>query len=229
MRQRWEDLLFLHWEVGASEIQNTLPPGLTVDLHGDKAYLAIVPFKMRAIRPAGLPSVPYLSNFLECNVRTYVHDERGEPGVWFYSLDTDRWIAHWIARTFFKLPYVWSAMGQETAPDGAIRYSVRRRDLNEECRYHFLPNAELTEAAPGSLEYFLLERYLLYSYDPDKDQLYRGRVHHKPYAYRAVNVDHADSELIKWNSLSLPSGPAVHQCFSPGVEVEVFPLEGVSR
>ncbi len=105
MRQSWDHLLFLHWVLSPARIQETLPPGLWVDCHDGQAYLGIVPFFMMRIRPNGLPSVPYLSHFLECNVRTYVHDEQGTPGVWFYSLDTNRWLAHWIARNFFKLPY----------------------------------------------------------------------------------------------------------------------------
>ena len=69
---------------------------------------------------------PYVSNFLECNVRTYVHDAEGVPGVWFYSLDTDRWFAHWLARTFFHLPYFWASMGAKRTDE--INYDVRRRD-----------------------------------------------------------------------------------------------------
>ena len=70
MYQRWEELLFLHWEIDADVIQQSLPPGLFVDRHQGKAYVGIVPFLMRGIRPRGLPSVPWISNFLECNVRT---------------------------------------------------------------------------------------------------------------------------------------------------------------
>ena len=83
MYQRWEKLLFLHWEMDPEVIQSTLPSGLYVDNYEGKAYVGIVPFYMRGIRPRGFPAIPYLSNFLECNVRTYVHDENGVPGVWF--------------------------------------------------------------------------------------------------------------------------------------------------
>jgi uncharacterized protein len=51
MYQRWEQLLFLHWKWDAGEIQKTLPEGLHVDTWGGAAWLGIVPFYMRAVRP----------------------------------------------------------------------------------------------------------------------------------------------------------------------------------
>jgi uncharacterized protein YqjF (DUF2071 family) len=74
------------------------------------AWVGVVPFRMDRIRPYCLPPVPWLSWFLELNVRTYVHDDEGNPGVWFHSLDTNRWPAYKIARTAFKLPYHHAAM-----------------------------------------------------------------------------------------------------------------------
>jgi uncharacterized protein YqjF (DUF2071 family) len=99
MRQRWENLLFLHWRVDPAVIQRSLPAGLHVDTFEESAWIGIVPFAMRDVRPAGLPAIGPISNFLELNVRTYVHDERGVPGVWFYSLDCNQPLAVIIART----------------------------------------------------------------------------------------------------------------------------------
>ena len=103
--QSWKELLFLHWRIDPAVIQATLPPGLTVDTFEGDAYLGIVPFCMCNIRPRFLPVVPGISNFLEMNVRTYVHDEEGRPGVWFYSLDANQKLAVRVARKFFNLPY----------------------------------------------------------------------------------------------------------------------------
>ena len=86
MFQRWENLLFLHWEVDPETVRQSLPAGLSVDCHEGKAYVGIVPFFMRRVRFRGLPALPYISNFLECNVRRYVHDESGIPGVCFIPL-----------------------------------------------------------------------------------------------------------------------------------------------
>ncbi|MBM49753.1 MAG: hypothetical protein CMP27_07970, partial [Roseibacillus sp.] len=72
MHQRWENLLFLHWAVPAQSVKEHLPPGLEVDTYNGTAWVGVVPFFMRGVRPRFLPSVPGLSNFLELNVRTYV-------------------------------------------------------------------------------------------------------------------------------------------------------------
>ena len=42
-----------------------------------------------------------------CDV-TLDGEDRGVPGVWFYSLDTNRWIACKIGRKVFQLPYFWA-------------------------------------------------------------------------------------------------------------------------
>jgi uncharacterized protein YqjF (DUF2071 family) len=86
LHQRWERLLFLHWKWDPAAIQATLPPGLTVDTWQSTAWLGIVPLFMRDIRPRFVPAA-LASNFYELNLRTYVYDERGRPGVYFYSLD----------------------------------------------------------------------------------------------------------------------------------------------
>ena len=93
MHHRWESLLFLHWRLPAARIQETLPAGLTVDTFDGDAYLAIVPFFMRDVRPVRVPALPWISQFLELNVRTYAYDEEGVPGVWFYSLDCNQPLA----------------------------------------------------------------------------------------------------------------------------------------
>ena len=37
---------------------------------------------------------------MELNLRTYVYDRAGVPGVWFYSLDANQPLAVGIARRF---------------------------------------------------------------------------------------------------------------------------------
>ncbi len=56
-------------------------------------------WKMAAqtVQPAWLPPLPWMSWFLELNVRTYVHDAAGQPSVWFYSLDCNQPVAVAIA------------------------------------------------------------------------------------------------------------------------------------
>ena len=70
-----------------------MPPQLELDLFEGTAYVGLVPFTMTGVRPVGLPPVRGISSFHETNVRTYVHREGRDPGVWFFSLDAANRIA----------------------------------------------------------------------------------------------------------------------------------------
>ena len=130
MYQTWSDLLFLHWEWDAAEIQRALPPGLFVDTFGGKAYIAVTPFFMKNVRASFLPEIPGTANFMELNVRTYVYDRNGDAGVWFYSLDCNQSLAALLARTFFSLPYHNAAMHSRERSD-MIEYLCQRKGAPE--------------------------------------------------------------------------------------------------
>jgi len=221
MLQRWEKLVFLHWRWDPAELQRTLPPGLYVDtFHGD-AWLAIVPFYMRGIRPRFCPPVPSISHFLELNVRTYVHDEQGRPGVWFYSLDCNQALAVWTARTFFHLPYQHAIMRAETR-DGWIDYGCQRRDASSESRFRYRIANEPHAAEPGSLEFFLAERYLLFSRTPRGIRC--GQVHHAPYPLAETKLEAWDVNPLLQAGFVDPQRPPDHIIGSAGVDVRVYPL-----
>lgn len=226
MFQQWRDLLFLHWEYDADAIQRTLPEGLFVDTFGGKAYLGVVPFFMRNIRPRLLPAVPGISNFMEMNLRTYVHDREGVPGVWFYSLDANQSLAVAVARRFFHLPYYYARMTARRAAGGGIEYESTRRGAGMEgltCRFQYAPAGELPSAEVGSLEFFLIERYRLYAAAPGG--LRHGTVFHSPYPLRRAAVTAWDEHLLTLNGFQATGRPPDHQILSPGVEVMVYPLQ----
>jgi hypothetical protein len=222
MHQRWEDLLFLHWAWDHAAIQKRLPPGLYVDTFDGQAWVAIVPFAMRGIRPRFCPTVPWISDFLEMNLRTYVHDDAGRPGVWFDSLECDQTLAVWTARTLFHLPYQHAEMSANRAKDGFIQYhSQRHGDAHRsEFRYRLKKGTKVAE--PGTLEFFLAERYLLFTQTPRG--LRTGRVHHVPYPLADVELDAWDADLFRLNGYLVPTRPPDHVIGSAGVAVTVYPL-----
>lgn len=229
MYQQWRSLLFAHWEFDPIEIQRTLPPGLHVDTYNDKAYVGVVPFFMRNIRPRLLPTVPGISNFLEMNVRTYVYDRNGRPGVWFYSLDANQWLAVQIARRCFQLPYFYSRMHAQGDKD--VSYVVRRRgtpsNLGSKFRYGGADNLETPK--PGSFEFFLVERYLLFSYDYERRILFSGQVHHSPYPLRAGRAELQPDGAFELAALVAPQRPPEHILFSDGVDVSIYGLEKIEK
>lgn len=228
MHQNWRELLFLHWKIDPAVIQATLPPNLYVDTYDDAAWLGLVPFLMRDIRPPHLPSFPPISNFLEMNVRTYVHDEHGRPGVWFYSLDANQPLAVFVAQTFFFLPYLWANMS-DRRENGLIHYQCHRKKTpgNEVTKIVYRGGEALPKPEPGSFEYFLVERYLLYSYREKTNRLYTGRVYHTPYPVREAVVEKVVPTVLHQAGFSIDDTPPDHALYSDGVDVDLFALEAM--
>jgi len=223
MRQRWAGLLFLHWPVDPALIAERLPTGLHVDTFDGKAWLGVVPFFMERVRPIGLPPVPWLSWFHELNVRTYVHDDQGNPGVWFFSLDCNQPLAVEIARRAFHLPYQHATM-RSVKVGTRIQYTSRRKSpgaLDAAFDYE-MPTATQT-AATGSLDWFLVERYLLFSSNP-AGGIFCGRVHHEPYQFAQAICTRWSTEPLRLNGFPIPSEPPSSMLAAAPVDVNIFPL-----
>lgn len=222
MSQRWANLLFLHWKLDPSQLTPLLPEGLHLDLHEGEAWLGIVPFHMQRIRPSGLLPLPWLSWFLELNVRTYVHDEHGNPGVWFFSLDCEQPLAVEFARRSFHLPYEHASMRSRKSGK-SIRYTCRRRSEEKTAEYLYHHTGTRKPAKPGTLDFFLAERYLLISSSPDGSLRY-GRVHHSPYQLAPAECNPWSTLPATWNGIQLPETPPDSVLWADPVDVSIFPL-----
>jgi uncharacterized protein YqjF (DUF2071 family) len=223
MRQRWSRLLFLHWPVDLAAIAARLPAGLHVDTFEGRAWLGIVPFFMERVRPVGLPPVPWLSWFLELNVRTYVHDDHGNAGVWFFSLDCNQPIAVEIARRFFHLPYEHATMTAEISDRRVLYRSRRKAPGAEDAMFDYEVPATTAPAELGSLEWFLVERYLLFSSNP-AGEIFTGRVHHTPYRIAPGICPAHSTEPLRLDAFSVPSKPPASVLTADPVDVRIFPL-----
>ena len=87
----------------------------------------------------------------------------------------------------------------------------------------------LGEAQPGSLEFFLVERYCLYSahagrlYPAHAGRLYRVRILHSPWPLHAARLLSCRSTMIEAQGLPSPvGGPLLHQQGEP-LKVRVWP------
>ena len=223
--QRWRDLLFLHWRVDSDVLQRLLPARLQVDCHEGHAYIGVVPFSMEDVRPWRWVPSKLAFQFLECNVRTYVVCD-GRPGVYFFSLDAASRLAVWAARTFWGLPYFNARMAVERGSRSGrgihINYQMHRWRTNEKHSVRYRVGRELGPSSPGTIEHFLLERYLLFV--AHKGKLQVGQVHHAPYPACEVNDLHCHDELAAAAGISgLGNEPDLAH-YSHGVDVEIFPL-----
>ena len=163
LTQGWRDATFLHWPVDPALVGPLLPAGTKPDVFDGSTYVGLIAFRMHRVGWMGLPGVPYLGTFPETNVRLYSVDAAGRRGVVFRSLDASRLIPVAIARTFFRLPYMWAEM--TIRRDGpAIEYVGRRRwptadGVGSRIAVRVGPRAD----EPTELEHFLTARWRLHN------------------------------------------------------------------
>jgi uncharacterized protein YqjF (DUF2071 family) len=180
----WLRVLFIHFEVDAGTLQREVP--FPLDLREGRAYVSLVAFTMRDMRPrvggrlAALLFKPIAThNFL--NVRTYVK-HRGETGIYFLAEWLDNPISVMLGPPVFGLPYRFGRLqylhDHET---GALRGQVTpasrffNRNASQDLprlEYHaeINPTATFSPCAANSLEGFLLERYTAFNGRPARDQ-----------------------------------------------------------
>ena len=225
MRQYWGKLLFMHWAIDAELLRPLIPRQLSIDTFDGKAWIGVVPFTMWGIRASFLPPIPGTSAFHELNVRTYVHF-KGVPGVWFFSLDAASRLAVWGARTFYHLPYFNAEMSLPQQGN-TIKYHSTRKDARgapAQLDAHWTIGEALAQARPGSLEFFLTERYCLYSYH--REQLYRSRIFHQPWPLQSATLDAYESTMVESLGIEEPKDePVLHYAESLGVNI--WPLRKV--
>jgi uncharacterized protein YqjF (DUF2071 family) len=227
MHQNWGKLLFMHWRIDEQLLRPLIPSQLEIDTYDGSAWIGIVPFTMWDIRPFPpyLPPVPGLSAFHEINVRTYVHKD-GVPGVWFFSLDANSAAGVFGARTFYFLPY-YKAEIEIEEKDGLINYSSRRtEDPPADFRATWRIAEPLPPSKPDSIDFFVTERYCLYS--ERHGNIYRSSIHHHPWPLHDAKLLSCDSTMIESQGLPAPEGePLLHYCEE--LSVEIWPLEKVRQ
>ena len=224
MHQNWGKLLFMHWRINENLLRPHVPASLEIDTYGDSAWIAITPFTMWDIRalPPFVPPVPGLDSMHELNVRTYVH-YNGVPGVWFFSLDANSRAAVLGARSFFHLPYY----NADIEMDGKrkIKYRLKRRDEPAaQFKADWKVGDALPQSQPGSREFFLTERYLLYT--EFEGDLYQARIYHEPWQlYEAELIDWG-STMLEAKQITQPKAqPILHH--AEEISVDIWPLQSV--
>jgi uncharacterized protein YqjF (DUF2071 family) len=173
--QTWEHLLFGHWPVDPEDVRRLLPRGVEPDTRDGQAWIALVPFVMVGTRPPEAPTWAALKPIPELNVRTYVR-VRGEPAVWFLSLDASSRFFSTAGRHLFGLPYSLARMAVATDGD-RVHYVSGRPGAAFAATYE--PTGPPERAAPTSLEYFLVERYRLFA--QRRGRLFTATVVHEPW------------------------------------------------
>jgi uncharacterized protein YqjF (DUF2071 family) len=223
MYQSWGKLLFLHWPVPVETLRPLLPARLTLDTFAGTAWIALTPFTVWHARPIFLPPIPWVSNFHELNVRTYVHLD-GVPGVWFFSLDATSAVAVWGARTFFRLPYHTAHITLRQEGQGIYYRSLRKAQPTAQFEATWTIGAVLGPADPGTREFFLVERYCLYT--ATNGRLYRGRIFHQPWRLQGAELVSYAATMLEAQGIPTPAAaPLLH--YAEALHVAIWPLEEV--
>lgn len=225
MHQTWNDLIFMHWTFDPQDIQKKLPDGLFVDTFEGYGYVSLVAFVMNDIKLSRLTFLPGISNYIEVNVRTYVHDRNGNPGVWFYSLDLNSYFASKIAVAAYSLPYIFTPL-EEKKEGKRISITGYRKQGNVTMKFSYEPEtANYNPIADcNSLDFFLLERYALFTKRWGK--LFIGRVYHEPYRISQARIIRYESNLLESHGFH-GGKPIDRYHYSPGVSVDIFTLNKI--
>jgi uncharacterized protein len=223
MGQTWRDLLFAHWALPPEAVARILPPALALDTFDGRAWIGVTPFEVSGLRPRGGPPMPLISRFPELNVRTYA-SLGGKPGIFFLSLDAASLPAVLAARRSYRLPYFRASMSIARR-GGEIRYESDRTSRDGEpaaFAADYGPRGAVFRAAPGTLEYFLAERYCLYTVDETGRPL-RADIQHPPWPLQPAAATIATNTMTRPWRVELPDEPPLLH-YSGVQRVVIWPL-----
>ena len=192
IRQRWSDLVFLHWRIDPGVVAPLMPPGTRpdVDENGD-SWVGLIPFVLsRSQFFPPLPAVPYFGTFVECNVRLYSTDEAGNRGVVFRSLDAQRAIPVLTARALFGLPYQWARMSL-TRTDTLEYRSQRLTGSRPSTHIVARPGTTPVDTA---LSRFLTARWGFH--EGVRGHTIWARNHHEPWELFEATLEKLDDQLL---------------------------------
>ena len=133
-----------------------------------------------------------------------------------------------MARSFYNLPYHWAEMRIESRSEREFEFYSRRRLTNKpvifKARYRGLgPTRKLAELRSGTLEYFLTERYCLFTRNP-AGELVRANIHHVPWPLEDASADIEQNDLPASIGIELQNlTPVLH--YSRRLAVYIWPPE----
>ena len=210
----WRDLAFLHWRIPAAAAAPYMPTGTRPDTFDGDTFVALVPFELRSANFFGSPSVPYVGDFLETNVRLYSVDDQGRHGVVFRSLESSRLLIALAARSTVGLPYTWAK--QTNAVSGARRtWTTRRRWPERGLRSEVSIEVGARIADPDDLAVFLTARWGLHTERFGRTVWMPN--HHEPWLLHRARLLSLRDQLVRAAGLPVVGAPDVPTMFAPGV------------
>src|SRR5215211_3537940 len=220
MGQTWHDLLFAHWPVDPDHLRQVIHPSIPLDLRDGRAWIGVTPFGIRGARLRNAPPLPGMAAFPELNVRTYATVD-GRPGIHFLSLDAGSAAAVLGARRAYRLPYFRSRMSIDVQGDRVSYRSARLHGPPAAFRATYGPAGPARAPQPGSIEYWLAERYCLYTVD-ERARLLRADIHHLSWPLQPAYAEIDENTMAAPYGFGLGGEPLLH--FARRQDVLIWPL-----
>jgi uncharacterized protein YqjF (DUF2071 family) len=214
----WDRAVFIHYEVASEILQPEVP--FPLDLRDGKAYVSLVAFTMRRMRPrlggqlAEWIFKPIATHeFL--NVRTYVR-HNGEPGIYFLAEWLSNHLSVHLGPRIFGLPYRLGRIEYLHEPEtGKLRGVVSDASGRIEYSAPINPNVRFCPCAADSLEEFLMERYTAFTRRGFKSRFFR--IWHRPWRRCGIELKVLDGGLLMETWPWFKKARMIGANFSPGI------------
>jgi uncharacterized protein YqjF (DUF2071 family) len=185
--QEWHDTLFFHWKVTPSLLEKYIPKGIQLDTINNMAWVSLVAFEVRKMRLRNLPSIPYINNFHEINVRTYVIKD-DVPGIYMFSIETNKLIEVLFGQIFIGLPYQKTDIERDKYTLWSFNPSFEQY-MSAGFKCHGFMGAK------SRTDVWLTERHCLYEYNDGT--LYRFDIHHEEWDLKKL---YARMHFVKYRA-----------------------------
>ncbi len=206
--QEWNDALFIHWEIPFELLRSLVPEKLVLDNFQNTYFVSLVAFSMQKIRPRNLPSLKFVSDFHEINLRTYI-DLNDKKGVYFLNIEAEKQLSVFVARKLSGLPYEKAVIKRTNG-----FYSSKNAAKN------FQLDAEFNISDPilqkTALDLWLTERYCLYL--DRENKLFRYDIHHPEWELHKLELKKPRIQY-QLNQLTLDANSPFLSHYSKGVKV----------
>jgi uncharacterized protein YqjF (DUF2071 family) len=189
--QEWHDTVFFHWKVSPALLKKHIPEGTELDTIDGNAWVSLVAFDVKKMRMRNWPSIPYLNNFHEINVRTYVSKD-GIPGIYMFSIETDKLIEVLISRLLIGIPY-------QKADIERDKHSLWLCNSKRKQHVSFYFKCRGASIKKTKIDVWLTERHCLYEFN--NNTLCRIDIHHKEWDLKKPS---ANIHLIKYRAGDFP-------------------------
>ena len=215
----WDRVVFIHYEAEPKLLQPCVP--FPLDLHEGRAFVSIVAFTMRGMRPRrggrfGEWLFKPIATHEFLNVRTYVR-ANDEPGIFFLAEWLSNRLSVPLGPPLFGLPYHYARIRYDHADaTREISGHVEARQARLAYRGAF-GTAEPAACERGSLAEFLMERYTAFTRAFTSRRMFR--VWHEPWNHVPVDLKVTDDTLLLQTGGWTRTARSVGASHSPGVDV----------